>query len=88
MNACAVLAEMSYDTLEGDVEVSIELYPPSRRRFDIDNYIKTVLDVLTQNGVWRDDSQVTILHVAKGDCIKPGAAVVTINQVLKGKGEP
>lgn len=85
-NASAALAELTYSTLEGDVEVIIELYPPTRRRFDIDNYIKAVLDVLTQNRVWNDDSQVTVLHVAKGVCTDQGAAVVTINQVqTKGK---
>lgn len=35
------------------------------QRGDIDNYAKAVLDVLTQEGFWIDDSQVVVLQAAK-----------------------
>lgn len=34
-------------------------YMPDRRRRDLDNLLKTVMDAGTQAGVWRDDCQVT-----------------------------
>lgn len=47
------------------VAVNIELCPPDRRKFDIDNRIKAVFDALTAAGVWEDDSQVDELHVSR-----------------------
>ena len=37
------------------VEIVIDLRPPSRRRYDIDNRIKPVLDVLVKNHIIPDD---------------------------------
>ena len=71
-------AEIVWDTIGKDFEaidtelaVSIELYvkrPKSTERewpkADIDNFAKAVLD--TMNGkIWKDDSQITTLHVSK-----------------------
>jgi Holliday junction resolvase RusA-like endonuclease len=71
-------AEIVWDTIGKDFEaidtelaVSIELYvkrPKSTERgwpkADIDNFAKAVLD--TMNGkIWKDDSQITSLHVSK-----------------------
>ena len=46
----------------------------SRPKGDIDNYLKGIMDVLTKQGYWRDDSDVTVVHAAKafapaGHCI-------------------
>ena len=38
------------------LKVIIELYPPDKRRRDLDNFNKGVLDALTHAGVWEDDS--------------------------------
>lgn len=43
--------------------VHLHLYPPDRRRRDIDNPIKSVLDSLTHAGIWHDDSLIAELHV-------------------------
>lgn len=40
------------------LKVRIELYPPNRRKFDIDNRIKPVLDALQNGGLIVDDEQV------------------------------
>lgn len=43
---------------EGPVAVSITLGPPDKRRFDIDNRIKAILDLLVRHQViQRDDSE-------------------------------
>lgn len=44
--------------LAGDLAMTMELYPPDRRRRDVDNYSKAVLDALTHARLWRDDSQI------------------------------
>lgn len=57
---------------------------------DVDKCVRALLDPLTEAGVWRDDSQVVIVHAVKRYCIgdeRPGA-VVTIGSVLAdGLGE-
>jgi crossover junction endodeoxyribonuclease RusA len=49
----------------GRVGVTMELYPPDRRKRDIDNYCKGPLDALTHAGVWEDDEQIDELHIYK-----------------------
>ena len=40
------------------VRVTVKATPPDRRRRDLDNLWKPILDALTKAGVWGDDSQV------------------------------
>jgi crossover junction endodeoxyribonuclease RusA len=50
--------------LAGSLAVSVDFYLPDRRRRDLDNLSKAVLDAC--NGVvWEDDQQVTQLHITK-----------------------
>lgn len=51
------------DALRGRLALSIVLYPPDRRRRDIDNVLKALLDSLTHAGVWEDDSQIKSLSI-------------------------
>jgi Holliday junction resolvase RusA-like endonuclease len=61
----------NFEAIDTELAVSIELYvkrPKSTERgwpkADIDNFAKAVLD--TMNGkIWKDDSQITSLHVSK-----------------------
>lgn len=50
----------------GRFTVSIKLFPPNRRRYDVDNRIKPTLDALTRAGVWDDDSLVETVTASKG----------------------
>lgn len=49
----------------GQVEVSIEFFVKNVKRIDVDNMLKTILDVLTKCGVYEDDSNIYALHVYK-----------------------
>ena len=62
----------------GKVEFSVVLYPPDRRKRDLDNYKKALLDAITHSGVWVDDSQIDQIHSYRGTVRKGGAAVVRI----------
>lgn len=60
------------------IYVSIVLQAPDRRTRDLDNYLKSLLDALTQAGVYNDDSQIDRLVVTRGDIIQGGLARVSI----------
>ena len=49
----------------GPVRVVIEAFPPDRRKRDLDNILKSLLDSLTHAGVWEDDSQIQDLRIYK-----------------------
>jgi crossover junction endodeoxyribonuclease RusA len=60
--------------------VSIRLFMPDRRKRDIDNYNKILLDSLT-GIVWKDDSQIDILTISRDEIIKGGKAVINIREL-------
>jgi len=54
------------------------LFPPDRRKRDLDNYMKGLLDAMTCSGIWEDDSQINQLHIYRGEVIKGGIVRVEI----------
>lgn len=51
------------EAIKDRLKVHIELIPPNRRKFDIDNRIKPLLDALQDAGLFADDEQIDILKV-------------------------
>jgi len=72
--------------LEGPLDVHITAYPPDRRKRDLDNIPKSILDALTHANVWGDDSQVDDLRITRGHVVKQGAVAITITP-MTGEGE-
>lgn len=66
--------------LTGRLRVVVRLRMPDRRRRDIDNITKSLLDALEHAGVFEDDSQIDELRVSRGEVLKPGAAIVEITE--------
>lgn len=66
-------------TLDGKLLVEVVLYPPDKRIRDLDNYMKALLDALTESGVWEDDSLVDQLHIYRGERVYDGATSVYIH---------
>jgi crossover junction endodeoxyribonuclease RusA len=59
----------------GELHVRLDLYPPDRRRRDVDNVCKALLDALAHAGVYPDDSVIGELHVRRM-CVLAGGRVV------------
>lgn len=70
----SILARRRPTTMLGPLNVEIDLHPPDRRRRDVDNVMKSLLDALQQGGVYRDDSQIDDLHIRRRECV-PGGCV-------------
>ena len=77
----AILAELGHRTLHGPLAVEVEVYPPDRRRRDVDNVLKALLDALEHGGAYLDDSQIIELHVRKCAVTLGGKVHVTLRQV-------
>lgn len=61
--------------------IDIEVRMPDRRRRDLDNLPKAILDSLTHAGLWCDDSQVDDLRVWRSD--RAGGVIVVRLRVLE-----
>ena len=71
--------------LEGPIKMTIDAYPPDRRRRDLDNILKCILDSLQHAQVYRDDSQIKDLdcHMLEPD--RTGGKVVITLQLKKNE---
>lgn len=81
----AYVAEGCFGNITGPVAVDIEAFFPDRRRRDLDNILKSLLDSLTHAGVWEDDSQITDLRIRKGPFIA-GMVKVQITKLEPAHG--
>lgn len=67
---------------EGRVSVRVVVHPPDHRRRDLDNVLKALLDALAQpGGAYRDDAQIDELEVLRGEVVKGGLVVVTVEAI-------
>ena len=68
--------------------VWIKAFPPDRRRRDVDNLAKAILDALTNCGVWKDDALVDDLRATMGEPASPPFVIVSITPNLNGRIKP
>lgn len=76
--AAVKLAAMNLPMVAGNVIVSITAYPPDKKRRDIDNLLKSLLDALQHAGLIDDDSNVSDLRITRSERVKGGAVNVEV----------
>ena len=62
----------------GRIALAMDAFPPDRRRRDLDNIQKAVLDALEHAGVYEDDSQVDLLLARRRDVVTGGRLDVQV----------
>ena len=67
--------------LTGDLCVMVQVWMPDRKKRDIDNLLKPLLDACTAADVWGDDSQIAALSIAKLGVRKPGATILQVSEM-------
>ena len=79
--AAELLIQQPPKGLTGRLEVNIDVFPPDRRRRDIDNLCKATVDSLQDYGVFFDDEQIDILRIRRKQIEKPGYVRVYISEI-------
>lgn len=66
--------------IDFDMDVTCVLFPPDRRRRDLDNAWKVIADSLTKAGVWQDDKLIRRLTLEWAEVHTGGMARISITQ--------
>jgi Holliday junction resolvase RusA-like endonuclease len=73
-----VLASRSVTPQHGSLAVSIDVNPPDRRRRDLDNLHKALLDALGRGGAYFDDFQIDRLTITRCGIVRGGRVRVSV----------
>ena len=62
------------------LSVTINVFPPDKRKRDIDNILKCVLDSLEHANVYENDNNIDMLTVIRRQCVLNGSIQVWITE--------
>ena len=82
-----VALERKIKAIEGRLSLKVYLYPPDKRKRDIDNVLKSLLDAMEHAGVYENDSQLDELYIKRCEVVKGGKCVVVITQLPLSSSE-
>ncbi len=67
--------------LSSRLSVAIQAHPPDKRKRDLDNVLKALLDGCTKAGLWVDDSQLDAISIVRRQVVKFGLIVLEVKEV-------
>lgn len=65
--------------LDEKMLVEVILFPPDRRTRDLDNYMKPLLDALTNAEFWEDDRLIDQLPIYRGESVQNGQVQLRVS---------
>lgn len=71
----------TFRCIEDKIKITIHAFPPDKRKRDIDNLTKSLLDSMQHAGFYRDDFQIDELHIIRKEVCKPGRVEVWIEEL-------
>lgn len=77
----AALLSVGWRRMGGRLGMEIEAVMPDRRRRDIDNSLKVLIDSMTKAGAWDDDEQIDDLRIRRVGVESPGRVIVTVKKI-------
>ncbi len=83
-----ILATRRLSPALGRLAVTVEVFPPDRRKRDADNLLKSLLDALQHGGAFPDDSRIVWLLTYRVQVVPGGRVVVTIRDLAAGQQPP
>ncbi len=76
----SILHEKKIKPLEGKICLDIFVYPPDKRKRDIDNTQKCLFDALQHGGLFKDDNQISKFCVTRLEPVKGGKIMVYVGK--------
>lgn len=84
----SMLALRRLQPMAGPLDVRITIHPPDRRRRDLDNPMKALLDALEHGGAYGDDFQIDHLDIWRGEVVPDGKVTVRITEIQRDGAAP
>lgn len=72
---------MSTKLLEGKLKLHIDVYPPDKRKRDLDNINKCLLDSLQYAGIIKDDFDIDFLSMQRHEIVKGGKVIIKLSKI-------
>lgn len=73
------------EPLTDKLQVWVEVYPPNRRKRDLDNLSKALLDAITHAKIYDDDFLIDDLRFTRGEIVKGGYVRVHISRIIQNE---
>ncbi len=73
---CAILGDLHLRPFDSELAMTVDAHPPDKRRRDLDNILKSLLDALQHAGAYHDDSQIKKLAVEILEPYRPNGKVI------------
>ncbi len=71
---------IDFRTIRRSVGVRVTVFPPDRRRRDLDNVKKALFDACTHAHIWEDDALIDEYHTKRG-CVSIGDGYILLEVV-------
>lgn len=83
--ALALRLRLRFDTLLDPIALHVAAFPPDRRKRDLDNLLKALLDALEYAGFFEDDAQIEKLVIERREIFTGGRVWVYVDSLVGGK---